>query len=503
MVRYSKGWAILIAAILVAAVGIGVAQIPSVAWRLSYANEAGAAQATRELATAENLSIAFRETAKAVGPSVVSITSVKRAAPSARRNMPSRPELPEDLRRFFGDDFFDRFEFRAPERNFEQRGLGSGVIVSRDGYILTNNHVVRGADEVSVVLSDGRRYPAKVVGTDAPTDLAVLKIEANNLLPARLGDSSAIEVGEWVLAVGSPMGLEKTVTAGIISATGRANVGIADYEDFIQTDAAINPGNSGGPLVNLRGEVIGINTAIASRTGGNMGIGFAIPSNMALAVKDAIITSGKVERGRLGAMIQDLTPDLAASFGYDSTDGVLVGDVLAGSPAEKAGLRSGDIVTAYNGRAMTSASQFRNAVAATAPGAKGSIDIFREGKKLTLQATVGQAPAEEVAVADDSPRGEVATDLGMTVENPTPEMARQLNLKEGATGVVVTGVEPGGLADRATIRPGDVIVSVGGRAVRNVDDFRAAIGENDAAKGLRLLVERDGGRRYVFIKSNR
>ncbi|NIP86722.1 MAG: trypsin-like serine protease, partial [Planctomycetales bacterium] len=345
----------LVVILVLCLIAATIVWLPTIVARLSYAAEAGRAQAAQQqLGVANDLSTAFRYTAKALRPSVVSISSVKKVEPQAAQRRAAPPNVPEEFRGFFDDDLFERFFEQIPRRGFVQRGLGSGVIISEDGYILTNNHVVRDADEVTVTLSENQDFAARTIGTDAETDLAVLKINASGLVAARLGDSDAIEVGDWVLAIGSPMGLDQTVTAGIISAKGRSNVGITQFENFIQTDAAINPGNSGGPLVNLRGEVVGINTAIASRTGGNLGIGFAIPSNMALQIKDAILRDGKVERGWLGAAIQDLTPELADSFGFGSLDGVLVGDVVANGPAAKAGLASGDIVVTLNNQPMKS-----------------------------------------------------------------------------------------------------------------------------------------------------
>lgn len=377
--------------LLVAAVPISVLTLhPDWLAQLTYAVEVGQAQVAEEkLAVATDLSQAFRQVAKSIRPSVVSISSTKRIAASQPRIQ--RFDVPEGFGGFLDDDILERFfEFQMPDGALEQQGRGSGVIVSEDGYILTNYHVAGEADEVNVTLSDGRQFRAKIVGGDKATDIAVLKIDANNLKPAKLGKSANLEVGEWVLAMGSPFGLDQTVTAGIISATGRANVGITDYEDFIQTDAAINPGNSGGPLVNLRGEVVGINTAIASRSGGYMGVGFAIPSEMAGRVMHSIIDKGFVTRGWLGAMIQDLSEELAESFKFESTEGVLIGDVVAESPAANAGLKSGDIVTKYNGQAVETANELRNAVAATAPDTDATLEIFRDGERKTLKVRIAQ-----------------------------------------------------------------------------------------------------------------
>ncbi len=461
-----------------------------------------------ELARIDDLSSAFRQVAQDLRPSVVSIQSVKRIQ-AARGGSGARPQRPDEFRRFFGDDSLEKFfDNRNPQggssRSFAQRGTGTGIIVSEDGYLLTNNHVVRDADEVTARLHDGRTFDAQVVGTDAKTDVAVLRINATGLRAARLGNSDDVEVGDWVLAIGSPFELDQTVTAGIISAKGRANVGITDYENFLQTDAAINPGNSGGPLVNMRGQVVGINTAIASRTGSNNGIGFAIPSNMVRMVKNSIVEHGRVERGRLGALIQDLNEDLASSFSYDSTKGVLVGDVLPDSPATKAGLQAGDIVLTYNGRPATSASQLRNAVAATKPGTQTDLEIFRDGRRRSMKVVVGQLEEEEVTLAANLRREEPAVEnFGMRVTSLSAEQARRLGFAAGQQGALVTKVEPGTLAAESGIRVGDVIVSVEGRPVVDDTSFQNAVETQDASQGMRIQVKRDGVRRFVFLNGDR
>ena len=482
------------AVLAVIAFTLAVWMLPSMVHRLSYAAESGQARAAQQqLAKAADLSQAFQYVAKAMRPSVVSISSIRRVRP----NMQQIPRMPEGFSPFFGDDSFERFfEFRVPQGNFEQRGLGTGVIVSSDGYVLTNNHVVEGADEVNVNLSDDRSFRAEVVGMDDKSDIAVLKIDAGNLVPANLGDSDAMQVGEWVLAVGSPFGLAQTVTAGIVSAKGRADMGITDYEDFIQTDAAINPGNSGGPLVNLRGEVVGINTAIASRTGGYMGVGFAIPSNMARNVMDSIIENGAVERGFLGAGIQDLNEDLAASFGYDKTEGVLIGDIVPDGPAAKAGLQPGDIVVEFNHKATHKAHQLRNAVAETSPGTRTPLTVIRNGKSMRIDVEVGRLESHATLLKGR----EASVDLGMTVQTLTAEVAKQIGADERDQGVVVTAVDPGSIAARVGMQPGDVILAVGNTRVQNVSDFRQAIQGLDVKLGIRMQVMREGGRRYVFFR---
>jgi len=392
---------------------------------------------------------AFASIAKKVSPAVVfiKVEKIEKVQPSAEFFSPygggGSP---------FGDDFFDRFfggpspwgrqwRFRqAPDRQRRIVGQGSGFIISSDGYILTNSHVVGDADKMTVKLEDGREFDAKIIGADKPSEVAVIKIEADDDLPVLdLGDSDALEVGEWVVAVGNPFGLSHTVTAGIVSAKGRSSVGIADYENFIQTDAAINPGNSGGPLVNLDGKVIGMNTAILSQSGGYIGIGFAIPINLAKAIKDQLIKTGKVIRGRLGIMIQDLTPDLAKSFDLDANQGILIAQVLEDSPAESAGLKQGDVIIEFAGKKVEKVGSFRNRVSLMAPGTKEKIKVIRQGKRKTLTVTIGKMP-DSGLVADSTSH---STDkLGIKVKTLTEDLAQQFNI-QGQTGVVVTQVRCG------------------------------------------------------------
>ena len=490
-----------IGVISVAVLVVALASLtPDVVSRLTYAAERGKAEAAREqLSRAADLSGAFQYVADAMRPSVVSISSVKKIRPAVRRPNRQFQQWPDEFNQFFGDEFFHRFyQFGIPEHGFERRGLGTGVIVSKDGYLLTNNHVVDGADEVTVTLYDDRELTAEVVGTDDKSDIAVLKVDAKGLLPAELGDSDDIRVGEWVLAVGSPFGLDQTVTAGIVSAKGRANVGITDYEDFIQTDAAINPGNSGGPLVDLEGKVVGINTAIASRTGGYMGVGFAIPSNMARSIMESIIDDGRVERGWLGALIQDLSDELAESFGFASTEGILIGDVVPDGPADKAGIKAGDIITKFNGKPVDDASRFRNAVAGTAPDTKVTLQVFRDGKTKKIDVTIGLLEGQHLV----SKGGQSTVDLGMTVQTLTTDLARQAGFDEDDMGVIVTRVEPGSPAARVSIRPGDLILVVGSSEIKDLADFRNAMKESDVQNGIRMLVKRDGFQRFVFLKSD-
>jgi serine protease Do len=455
---------------------------------------------------ADALSGAFSGAADTIHPSVVSIRAVKKAKivkPSSDSggSLPEMPKgLPFDndlLRHFFGG--------KMPEITIPpQQGIGSGVIVSAEGYILTNNHVVGDADEVEVTLPDGREHRAKVVGADPLSDLAVIQIKVPDLKPAKLGDSSRLKVGEWVVAAGNPFGLSNTITAGIVSAKGRANMPnmrIAEYEDFIQTDAAINPGNSGGPLVDLRGEVVGINTAIASRTGSNNGVGFAIPINMAKSIMKNLIEHGQVVRGWLGISIQPLTEDMAKSFGFESTAGVLIGDVLADGPAQKAGLKRGDIVTKFAGEKVKDISQFRTAVAETEPGTKVKIEIYRDGKSRTMKVEVGKLKGTPTTMqrSTESERGTV-DELGISVANASPETPHGMGLPEDVHGVLVTQVDETGTAARAGLRVGDVIVDVQGVPTTDVAAFREQIGKHDLKKGIRLLVQTGETRHFVLLR---
>ncbi len=478
--------------------GIGAWALPVAVSGLGSGPEHAQAVAAREhLARVEDLSTAFHRVAVAVRPSVVSIRAVHRVRTTS--DVP-HPEVPEEFRKFFGDEWFDRFfRFEVP-REYRAQGQGSGLVVRSDGYILTNHHVIRGAEQIEVKLADGRTFQAEVVGTDPRTDLAVLKINAKGLLAAKWGDSDKTRVGEWVLAIGSPFGLDLTVTAGIISAKGRSNLGVADYENFLQTDAAINPGNSGGPLVNMRGEVIGINTAIRSRSGVNAGVGFAIPSNMARRIVHSLITTGRVERGYLGAMIQDLTPQLARSFGYDKTQGVLIGDVIADGPAARAGLRAGDIVVRYNGHVVRDAQHLRRLVADTPVGREVPVVVFRNGREETIRVKVGRLPDRSVDATPPLPSSSrTENSLGLSVRELTPELAQRFGYPENTRGVVVT--ESRGVARMAGIRPGELIVAVGDQPVSSLQQFRKALAKHDLKKGVRLRLKGpDGFTRFVFLQ---
>ena len=412
-----------------------------------------------------------------VAPAVVTIRS-ERMVRNVSQQLPDHPLF----REFFGDQFGPRQQ-QPPRR---EGGMGSGVIVRQDGYILTNNHVIDGAEEVTVELTDGRSLKAKVVGTDAPTDLAVLKVEGSNLRTLTLGDSDNVRVGDVVLAVGNPLGIGQTVTMGIVSAKGRATGGAGDgsFEDFIQTDAPINRGNSGGALVNTSGELIGINSQILSPSGGNIGIGFSIPANMARNVMTQLIDHGEVRRGRLGVTIQGITPALAESLGLSGTSGALVGGVEDGTPAAAAGLRAGDVITALNGKAVKDSNLLRNQVAALQPGTKVQITVLRDGKEQVLAATLGELPASPGARTgargDD---GEGA--FGLAVEPLTAARARELGVA-AKSGVVVVNVAPGGRAAEAGLRAGDVIEQVDRKGIASGDELRAALDQGDRPALLRV-----------------
>lgn len=429
--------------------------------------------------------------AKEAKASVVNVSSTRKMAEGQELFESPFPFFDDPFfRRFFGEEFEKRF--RRP-KEFRQEGLGSGVIVSADGYIVTNNHVIESADEIEVFLADKRKFSAKVIGTDPRTDVAVIKIDTTGLPTLPWGDSSTLEVGELVLAVGNPFGLNQTVTMGIISAVGRADVGIVDYEDFIQTDAAINPGNSGGALVNLKGELIGINTAIFTRTGGYMGIGFAIPSNMAKNVMNSLIKYGKVVRGWLGVSIQEVTDDLAKEFGAPDTHGALVSDVIDDSPASQAGIVQGDIIREYNGKVVKDPTHLRTLVAESAPGTKISIGVFREKRMQSLETTLGELPKELARVTPGEAMGEHAL-AGVTVETLSSEELRRLRIKAG---VAVRSVDPDSRAARAGLREGDVIREINRKPVKSVEDFEQVVRKLDPADRVLLLITR--GRATIFL----
>jgi serine protease Do len=416
---------------------------------------------------------AMASVVEAVKPAVVNISTVK----TVRLRDP-----------FFDDPFFRRFfgePFGIP-RERRQTGLGSGVIVDPSGYILTNNHVIRGADEIKVTLFDKREFRGKVIGTDPKTDLAVVKIDAKDLPYIELGDSDKLKVGELVIAIGNPYGLNQTVTMGIVSATGRANVGIADYEDFIQTDAAINPGNSGGALVNAKGELVGINTAIFSTTGGYQGIGFAIPSNMAKAVMEQLIKNKKVIRGWLGVSIQALTPDMKKHFGLKEDRGVVINQIFENSPAEKAGLKEEDIILQYNGKDITDPTQLRNLVANTPPGKEVELKVFRDGKVFSVKVTIEELPQEVVAA-----RGEYENALkGVVVQNITPEARKELQIPPRITGVIVADISEDSPA-QGYLQKGDVIMAINRTRINNTKDYQKIVSKLKEGE-LLLFIYRDG-----------
>ena len=433
----------------------------------------------------------FAPVVKKVLPAVVNISSSKVVKTPAYSN-----QLPNDplFRQFFGNEFGRGFNVPHEQR---EQGLGSGVIVSPDGYIVTNNHVVEGATDVLVTLSDKRELKARVIGTDPKTDIAVLKIDASDLPSMVFADSSKVQIGDYALAVGQPFGLGQTVTMGIVSATGRANLGIEDYEDFIQTDAPINPGNSGGALVNDRGELIGINTAIiAHGSEGNQGIGFAIPANLARTVMDEIVRNGKVTRAYLGIVPQDVTPSIAKAMGVKEVGGALVSDVSADSPAERAGLERGDIIQDVNGKPVTDSNQLRMNISMMHPDSRVTLKVLRNGSERELSATLGELPTQQASVENNS-QGSKSSFSGVSVEDLDRQTARQLGLPANSTGVVVTDISPSSPAADSNLRKGDVIQEINHQPVRNTADFERVM-HNSKQENL-LLVNRQGHTVYVAV----
>ncbi len=430
----------------------------------------------------------FADLAEQVKPAVVNISTTSTV------KVPGNP-----FRQFFGPNeqnpfggFFHQYFGDVPDRELKQQSLGSGFIVDKDGYIITNNHVVEGAEEIKVKLTDGREFKAKVVGRDTKTDLALIKISSifRDLPTLPLGDSDKMRVGDWVLAVGNPFGLEHTVTQGIISATGRV-IGAGPYDNFLQTDAPINPGNSGGPLINLTGEVIGINTAIIAS---GQGIGFAIPADAAKGIVAQLKEKGKVMRGWIGVSIQSMTPDLAQSLGLKNANGALVADVVPGGPADSAGIKQGDVIINFDGKAITNTSELSFRVSETGIGKIVPVTVVRNSKELTLKIAIAQMPANPVASMLP-----VQQNLGMTTDNITPQFRKEYKTRENA-GVAVVSVESGSPADNAGIQPGDVIKEVDRAPVRNMKDYERAIARSEKDKPILFLIRREGQTLYVSIR---
>ncbi len=452
-------------------------------------------------APARALSQSFREAVKAVQPAVVMIKS-EAAMPV---KMEGQTPGDDDSLGPFGEPFGNMPELRKFFKNMPrvphhgEGGLGSGLIIDPSGVILTNAHVVRDGREITVRLHDGREYKATKVHADTKADLAVLRIEgADNLTAAKLGDSDEAEVGDWVLALGNPFGLEGTVTAGIVSAKGRG-IGLNERESFIQTDAAINPGNSGGPLVNLDGEVIGINTAISSSSGGNEGVGFAIPINLAKWVAKQLTDGETVHRARLGVMIQPLTHELAQKFGMKAHEGVLVAGVSPDSPAAKVGFKAGDAIVEFAGKAVASPQELQGMVEQSSIGKQQTVVVIRDGKRLELKVSPTETAGDSLASRDTAAHGLTLEKLGMEAQNLTPDLAAKLQIK-AEQGVVVTDVQPGGAAAAAGLVNGAVIVEANRQAVKNVDDLSRALDEKSLAKGVLLLVRTAEGGRFLVIR---
>ena len=432
---------------------------------------------------------------KEVLPSVVNISSSK----VVHNRMSSEDDMQMDpfFRQFFGQDGNDGAgRFNMP-RDSREKALGSGVIVSPEGYILTNNHVIDGATDVRVTLSDKREYKARIVGADPKTDVAVLKIDASHLTPITIGDSSKVQVGDVALAIGDPFGVGQTVTKGIISATGRGGLGIEDYEDFLQTDAPINPGNSGGALINDRGELVGLNTAIISHgSGGSQGIGFAVPANLARQVMDQVLKTGHVTRAYLGIYPQDVTPAMAKAFGEKETEGIVVGDVSSNSPAQAAGIQRGDIILQINGKPVSDSNQLRMSVSMMQPGTELKLRTLRNGTERDTTVKLAEMPTESAKAdsSDDDQGGSKALE-GVEVSNLSAGIARQLNIPSSTKGVVVTDIDPASKMADSGLEKGDVIQEVNHQAVSNVSEFQSAI--RKAGSEPLLLVNREG--RTLFI----
>ncbi|TLY15442.1 MAG: DegQ family serine endoprotease [Nitrospirae bacterium] len=465
---------------------VGLAILAAVAWAgesITSSHASGStspAVASQATPATQGLAPSFVEVAKAVTPAVVNITtSVGERGRDARG---PRDRMRDPMEEFFGSPWGPRAPLDQPEHR--HGGMGSGVIVSPDGYIITNNHVIDGARELTITLPDKREFKGKVIGTDPKTDLALIKVEAQGLPSVPWGDSSKLQVGEYVLAVGNPFGLNSTVTLGIVSALGRGRMGITQYEDFIQTDAAINPGNSGGALVNARGELVGINTAIFSQTGGYQGVGFAVPTSMAQPVSESLMKTGKVVRGYLGVGIQEVTQDLAKSFGLKQAQGALVSDVNEDSPAEQAGIKQGDVITGYQGSPVEDPVALQRKVTRTPVGTKATVKVARNGHEMDLAVMIGEQP-DTVKIARAEQGSSEHPLAGVAVQELDRQTARDLGLTKKTQGVVVTDVEPDSLASQAGLAPGDVIREINKQPVQSV---------------VLLLINRRGASLFLSVK---
>ena len=429
----------------------------------------------------------FTDVAMAVSPAVVNIRTekvVKGGGPVFRHFQ--SPFGKDDPFR----DFFERFFGDIPQREFRQRSLGSGFFIDKEGYIVTNNHLIENADKIKVKLKNGKEHDAEIVGRDVKTDIALIKIKSwRDFRAVKWGDSDALKVGGWVVAIGSPFGLEHTVTAGIVSAKGRV-IGSGPYDDFIQTDASINPGNSGGPLINMKGEVIGINTAIVSRSGGNVGIGFAIPINLARGIIKQLKASGTVTRGWLGVSIQNLTPDLAEYYGVKDGKGALIGEVFEGDPADKAGIKPKDVVIEVDGDKIEDSRDLSQKIAEIRVGDKITIKVVRGGKELTFRVDIAKRTEDKESLALKQPMEE--TDLGMAVSTLTRELARRFNISE-TEGVVVVSVEQDGPADKAEVQKGDLILEIDHKPIKTLDDYQSQIEKVKKGETISLLIKRRRG----------
>jgi serine protease Do len=443
-----------------------------------------------------NFANGFSAVIKPALPAVVNIRTSKIVKPQANQMSPMFND--PMFRQFFGDQFG---QGGKPHAEREQ-ALGSGVIITPDGTILTNNHVIDGATDIKVQLSDKREFVAKLVGADPKSDVAVLKIEGKDLPTLPLGDSSQLNVGDLIFAIGDPFGVGETATMGIVSATGRSRLGIEDYENFIQTDAAINPGNSGGAMIDIHGNLVGINTAILSHggSGGNEGVGFAIPMSMAKPVMDQILAHGKVIRGYLGVHIQDFSPELAKSFNFNQSGGVLIGDVSANTPAANAGLKKGDVIVKLNGQAESDSNDLRNTISQMAPGTQVKLDIWRDGKVQPFTVTLGELPKDKETAesSDENSSGEIQ---GIDVQDLTPEISQQLNLPSGTHGVVVTSVDPASAAAAAGINRGDLIQEINHKPVNSASQYKQLM-SSAGTQPILLLINRGGITNYVVVEAH-